>query len=433
MSDTVSNYVDQFAALTAAVADEPDWMRQQRESAMGYLRRSGFPGPRDEDWRYMPMRPLVSRAFNTDATAVDEGRELPPLALEGLESHRLVFVDGHYASALSSAGSLPAGITITTLGNALAASADADVVESVVGEVSPGQGFLALNQAFARDGYLVSVADGTELDVVLEFVFVSLAEDGIAQARNVLRMGRQSRAKVVERHVSAQGIRAMTNLSTRLRLGAGSALDYHIIETAGERVSMVNDLEADLDRDSMLRTVTATLDGEVVRNNLKIRLNGSGAHCDMLGLYAVSGRQHVDNHTGVVHAVPHCTSRELYKGVLDKRARGVFHGRIRVEPGAVGTDATQANNNLLLSPDAEIDTKPQLEIYADDVKCAHGATVGQLDETALFYLRSRGIDAETARSLLTFAFVNDVLGDVTVDAVRESLESTLSGRLISHE
>lgn len=433
MNDAISNYVDQFTALLPTIAREPAAIQRQRETAMGYLRDTGFPGPRDEDWRYTPLRPLVAKPFTAVFPKEAAVPDLAPFIVEDLDSYRLVFVDGLYNSQLSSGEALPEGVKIVTLADALASDDDLDLPTVLAAETIPGDGFRALNTAFSRDGYLVSIDDDTVLPTVLEFMFLSAGDGNVAQARNVLRMGKHSKARVLERHVSLDGVRSMVNLSTRLVLEPGASLDYHIVETAGDRVSMINDLEADLDADSRLTTVTATLGGEVVRNNLKIRLNGAGAHCNMLGMYAATGRQHVDNHTGVTHAVPHCTSRELYKGVLDKRARGVFHGRIRVDQGAVKTDATQANNNLLLSPDAEIDTKPQLEIYADDVKCAHGATVGQMDETALFYLRSRGIDEAAARSLLTFAFVNDVLGDITIDAVRELLESELSGRLINHE
>ena len=176
---------------------------------------------------------------------------------------------------------------------------------------------------------------------------------------------------------------------------------------------------------------TVTLGGRIVRNNLQVDLTGQGAHCDMLGLYNLSGRQHADNYTTMVHAAPNCTSKELYKGVLDKRSRGVFHGRIKVEQDAQKTDAEQSNNTLILSRDAEIDTKPQLEIYADDVKCSHGATICQIDDNSLFYLRSRGIEEQEARSLLTYAFVNEVLESVDIAPLHKTLEQALMQQLVN--
>lgn len=433
MNDTVTQYSEQFAALSPVFSEgEPDWMTRQRGAAMDSLRQTGFPGQRDEDWRYMPLRPLTARAFDTDITDEIDDLPLDHWLIPGLESHRFVFVDGVLNDALSSNTGLPPGISVRSLASVLRQGTDA--LPGVSADESlPDNGFLALNAAFFRDGYLVDLDIGLEADSVLEFLFVSAGKGKVGQARNILRLGPNARVKVVERHVSLDGLNALVNTSTRVVLEAGASLHYHLVETMGRGTSMINDVVVDQSRDSNLQIMTATLGGDVVRNNLKVRLNGPGAHCELLGMYAATGRQHVDNHTGVVHAAPHCSSRELYKGVLDKRSRGVFHGRIRVDQGAVKTDADQTNDNLLLSPDAEIDTKPQLEIYADDVKCAHGATVGQLDANALFYLRSRGIDPENARSLLTYGFVNDVLGDVEVEPLRDFLAAELSRRLISHE
>lgn len=433
MNDTVTHYADQFAALSPVfTAGEPDWMTRQRGAAMARLRQTGFPGPRDEDWRYMPLRPLTARAFDTDIAGDADGLPLERWLIPGLESHRFVFVDGVLHGALLSDADLPKGLSVRSLASVLRRNPEG--LPGFLADDSPLEnGFLDLNAAFARDGYLVDVDAGLEAGTVLEFLFVSAGHGKAGQARNVLRLGPNARAKVVERHVSPDGLNALVNTSTRVVLEAGASLDYHLVETMGRGIGMIDDVVADLASDSRLRIMTATLGGDVVRNNLKVRLNGPGGHCELLGLFAAAGRQHVDNHTHVTHAAPHCGSRELYKGVLDQRSRGVFHGRIRVEPGAVKTDATQSNDNLLLSPDAEVDTKPQLEIYADDVKCAHGATVGQLDANALFYLRSRGMDPESARSLLTYGFVNDVLADVEVEPLRDFLAEELSRRLISHE
>jgi Fe-S cluster assembly protein SufD len=432
MNEIVTGYLEQFESLEPRMAGEPGWLNRQRQEAMEIFRQSGFPGPRDEDWRYTPLRPITGKRFEIGIESGQGLESIQPWLISGLDSHRLVFVDGVFNAGLSSPGAAESGVSMRPL--SLVLRDDPDSLPATVREtIAPRDGFQALNLAFARDGYVVDITRDHEPGRVLEFVFVSAADDRAGQVRNILRLDRNARASVVERHVSLQNTGALANTATRIVLESGASLNYHLVESVSARMNMISDVEADLAADSTLKTMTVTLGGGLVRNSIRVRLNGAGGHCDMLGLYAVSGRQHVDNHTGVIHSAPHCSSRELYKGVLDQRSRGVFHGRIRVDQGAVKTDATQANNNLLLSADAEIDTKPQLEIYADDVKCAHGATVGQLDETALFYLRSRGIDVSSARSLLTFAFLNEVLSEITEDPLRLSLETELSRRFISDE
>ncbi len=433
MNDIVDHYVDQFTALLPTIsAGEPDWLLQQRTEAIHHFRTNGFPGKRDEDWRYMPMSSLATKAFDVEVGGSMGGRELGSWFIPELDSHRLVFIDGVFSASHSPDMALESGISTRPLAQVLRQSPE-DLREILSGLAMTDHGFLALNAAFFQDGYLIDVAADRRFDTVIECLFVSTGMDKVGQVRNVLRLGPNARAKVIERHVSADGLNALVNVSTQVMLAPGAVLDYDLVEIPGRGTSMVDDIVVTQSRDSQLRIMTSTLGGDVVRNNLRVQLMGPGAHCDMLGLYVTEGRQHVDNHTGIVHAAPHCSSREVYKGVLHQRSRGVFHGRIRVEPSAVKTDATQANHNLLLSTDAEVDTKPQLEIYADDVKCAHGATVGQLDPNALFYLRSRGIDPGRARSLLTHAFVNEVLDDVELKPLQDFLATQLSERLMGHE
>ena len=432
MNAIVASYQEQFAHRASLYSEEPKWLGQQREAAMARLRQSGFPGPRDEDWRYMPLKPLTGKAYDTDVTEDVDVTSLEPWLVPGLESHRLVFVDGLFSAALSSGALKEKGVSVQPLSGVLQSSPDS-LPETVREAMAPRDGFQSLNRAFARDGYVIDITANHESEVVVECIYLSATEGKAGQVRNVLCLNQHAKACVIERHCSVGDIDVLVNAGSHIVLESGSNLDYYLVETMGRRVNMINDFEAVLDSDSNLKIMTVTLGGGVVRNNINVRLNGPGSHCDMLGVYAASGRQHIDNHTGVNHVAPHCSSRELYKGVLDQRSRGVFHGRIRVDQGATKTDATQANNNLLLSADAEVDTKPQLEIYTDDVKCAHGATVGAMDENSLFYLRSRGIDVDSARSLLTFAFVNEVLAEIPMDPLRDFLESDLARRLISDQ
>ena len=294
-----------------------------------------------------------------------------------------------------------------------------------------GHGFGALNTAFLSDGVVVELAENCRVEHPIELLFINRSNTALAQPRNLVIARQGSKATIVERYVSESDHAALINSVTEVSLGVDAQLDYYLIQTQSTASYQINSLWARQAENSRFSCRTITLGGALVRNELRAEMMGEGAHCDMLGLYSLSGKQHVDNHTTMVHGAANCTSRELYKGVLNQRSRGVFHGRIKVEPDAQKTDAEQTNNTLILSRDAEIDTKPQLEIYADDVKCSHGATVGQMDETSLFYLRSRGIDEASARSLLTFAFVNDVLSEVDVEPLRVVLEDRLSEQLMA--
>lgn len=427
MSDIINHYVDQQIAVRADLAGAGiDWLDAEREQALGRFRASGFPGQRDEDWRYMPLRTVTSKLFEV-SVAEPVASSVEDLRIDGLDAITLVFVDGRFVSSLSSPVDGATGF-IGSFPDALRAEA------GVAGAASePDQGFAALNLAFSADGYVISLNPGVSLDKPIEILCVGENDSVAAQPRNTIRLGRESKATVIERHVSRSGVRSLVNTTCRIELAEHANLDYQLVQELDKATFQVTSTEAVQAANSRLSCMTVSLGGGLLRNNLRVSLDGEGAHCEMLGLYHVAGTQHVDNHTTVIHAAPHCTSRELYKGVLDQRSRAVFHGRIKVQPDAQKTDATQANNNLLLSANAEVDTKPQLEIYADDVKCAHGATVGQIDETALFYLRSRGIDETSARSLMTFAFVNEVLAEIDTVPLRDALERALASRLIEDD
>ena len=428
MNEVVSHYLDQHSSRQKSFVGEGlSWLKSQRQQGIEYFRQHGFPNQRQEDWRYTGLSPITRKRFRIDVDRQSTDVDISAHKITGLDSHQLVFVDGRLCEALSSN---PDGVVATSWAKVLADNPDL-VHASIQRHRALEHGFSALNIAFSTDGYLIQISDNIKLDRPLEIIFVASSGETTSQPRNAIHMGNFSEATVIERYVSADNVDGLINTTSQIELEAGARLNYHLIETHQSLAKQVTTVDVNQARDSHLTCCTVTLGGGLVRNNLKVSLNQPGAHCDMLGLYVVGGKEHVDNHTNVIHAAAHCTSRELYKGVLDQRSRAVFHGRITVARDAQKTDATQANNNLLLSKHAEIDTKPQLEIYADDVKCAHGATVGQIDETALFYLRARGIDAETARSLLTFAFVSDVLSEIDDAPLKEHLGSELGGRLIS--
>jgi Fe-S cluster assembly protein SufD len=426
----VNHYIEQFESLKDTLpGQDVAWLVDQRKSDLSRFSKIGFPTQRDEDWRYTPLRPVTSKNFSM-ATQVEAVTDLDRFRIPALDSYQMVFVDGQLDAGLSMTSLEQAGITIESMSSVLASRPE--TIENYLGQVreNNGHGFTSMNNAFYRDGVVITLADNAQLDKPIELIFLSRTELSLCLPRNLVLAGENSSAQIIERFVSADSSHTLTNSATEIVLERGAELDYYIVETQSKTAYQVCGVWAKQAEGSRFSCRTITLGGALVRNELRTDLNGVGAHCDMLGVYSLVGKQHVDNHTTMVHRAENCTSTELYKGVLDQRSRGVFHGRIKVAQGAQKTDARQTNNTLLLSRDAEIDTKPQLEIYADDVKCAHGATIGQIDENSLFYLRSRGIEESEARSLLTYAFVCDVLNKIDIVPLREYLVEILSSQLI---
>ena len=431
----VEHYLAQHRKIAGALPGRGlGWLQERRRAGLARLKEVGFPTKRDEDWKYPSTHPLTAKPFRDVGApaAADKAlaKKIRALAPEGLRSRQLVFIDGLFAPQLSDAGAdTKGGATLIPLARVLEERPES--VAHAFGALAPRKphGFTALNCAGARDGAVVLLEKDAAPEEPLELLFVTSAEDAFAQPRNLILAAPGCKASVIERHVSLGEHASFTNSASEILLGESANVDYHLVQTQRDSARHVCGIWARQERGSRLRCISATLGGAFVRNDLGVELAGEDAHCDMLGFYAATGAQHVDNHTAVLHNAPHCGSREVYKGVLDGRARAVFHGRITVAPGAQKTAAEQSNQNLLLSRHAEIDCKPQLEIYADDVRCSHGATAGQLDEAALFYLRSRGIGEARARELLTFAFVNEVAGEIQIAALKGALESLLARRL----
>jgi len=292
-------------------------------------------------------------------------------------------------------------------------------------------GFTALNTAYAQDGYVVYLPNGKVLDKVLEIVFVNQSTDTVHHSRNLIIAEANTQCTIIERHSGSDNQVYLSNTITEIIAGENAHIDHYKIQQESAEAFHIGGVFINQNAGSQVKNHNIALSGLVTRNDTQTNLLGQGAHMEMNGLVLGQGRQHIDNHTEVNHAVPNCTSDEYYKTVLDDNSRSVFRGRIIVAQDAQLTNADQQNNNLLLSANAEADSKPQLEIYADDVKCSHGATVGQLDPKAMFYLKSRGINAEQAQALLTFAFVNEVVERMTVDTVRKELTNILAGELLS--
>lgn len=422
-ADQAQSWVDNWAnkQANATFTDVP-WLNNLRENALALFEASGLPGVRDEEWRYTNLRALKSASF-----AVTTPNSIAT-ELVATNNPRLVFVDGFLDQKNSTAQAL---VNVSTLAEVLVN--DPASIEPYFGQTLPNQqhGFTALNTAYAQDGYVIQLGNNEVLDETIEVVFVSQTANAVSHVRNLIITAANTKCTVVERHIGEQGSVYLNNCVTEIIAGDNAHVDHYKIQQESNEAFHVGGVFINQARGSNTKNHNIALSSLVTRNDINTNLLGEGAHMEMNGLVLGTGRQHIDNHTTVNHAVAHCTSDEYYKTVLDDKARSVFKGRIIVAQDAQLTVADQQNNNLLLSRYAEADTKPQLEIYADDVKCSHGATVGQLDETSLFYLKSRGIDDEAARGLLTFAFANEVVERIEVESVKQELTEIIAGELLS--
>ncbi len=419
--DTKSRYVSEFERLRPSLPGGASWLTVLREAALAHFGESGFPTPRQEDWKYTNVAPIEKRHFifpGAVSPALSDG-QLRGLFLDGLDCHHLIFINGRLQPGYSAPTTLPDGIEVGGLAHAL--TKKPSDLEPFLGRVadSTANGFAALNTAFINDGAYIRLAPGASLDKPVHLVFAVTGADEVMTAPRVLIVaGDNSRATVIEHYVDMGGGTYLTNAVTEVALAPGAHMDHYKLQQESMNAYHVATVQVHQGRDSRFSSRNFSLGGRLVRNDINTVLSAAGAECVMDGLFMAGGRQHVDNHTFIDHAAPDCASRENYKGVLDGRSRGVFNGRIMVRQDAQKTDAHQSNHNLLLSEDAEVDTKPQLEIFADDVRCSHGATVGQLDNDALFYLRSRGLDEQRARGLLTYAFMREVIDRIEVAPLR---------------
>ena len=407
----------------------PSWLDELREAGMASFEALGFPTTRNESWKYTSVEPISSQSFvhaNGEARALNTS-EILSRSFVDIESCRLVFVNGVYTPQLSRTENLPAGVRVQSL---------AETVQQNDGSLSSQLGryarhryepFVALNTAFMEDGAVVIVPAGCRVTTPVYLVFVSAALERqvISHPRVFILLGAASEAKIIESYVGVNSGSYFCNAVTELIGGADALIDHYRVQQEGDAGLHIGTLEADLQRGCQLTAHAVTLSGSLVRNNVHIVLNGEGAGCLLNGLYLADKKQHIDNFTEIEHVKPRASSLELYKGILSGSAHGVFNGKIIVHKDAQKSDARQTNKNLLLSENAVVNTKPQLEIYADDVKCSHGSTIGQLDTDALFYLRSRGLGLDEARSLLSFAFASDVVGRIRVDSLRQRLDDYL--------
>jgi len=428
----------------------PDWLQQLREQGITRFEALGYPTTKNEDWHFTSVAPIAERTFRL-ASLGSDGKEgidrressrrkgdsanslgLKPADIERFgfgqtDWHRLVFINGVFDESLSSFEGRDDSIRVGSLAGAVGSGDSA--VERYLGKIAgfDQHTFTALNTAFIADGAFIELAKNAVVDQPIHLLFVSGGE-GVSHPRNLIVAGRHSRAAVIESYVSLGDDTYFTNAVTEIAAGEGAHIDHYKLQRESESAFHVGTVQIREERDSQLHSFSFAVGGSLARTNIYTSLDGDAATCTLNGLYLTDGTQHIDNQTSIEHIAPNCPSHEVYKGVLDGRSHGVFNGKVYVHPEAQKTDGKQSNNNLLLSPSARVDTKPQLEIFADDVKCTHGATVGRLDELAMFYLNSRGIGREMARTLLTYAFAADVLETIELEPLKRELEKMVLAR-----
>jgi len=405
-------------------------IQQVRDAAWRVYEQTGLPTTRNEDWKYTDLSRLTAvlgDTWWTPSTVADSTVEtIEEHSIPELDAHRLIFVNGRFQGDLSD---MPAGVAVVPLSQWLTSDADKAAKALEMDEHAPlFNGAMAVNTAMAADGACISIADGVTLDKPLYLLHLA-ASGGASHMRHDIRIGHNATAHVIEHYVGYSTEAGLTHNVTRIHLDEAATLYHDRLQLETEKQFHLGRVDVKQLRDSRFISHSLAMGAALSRVDIAVALSGVNASCVLNGLYLIGSRQHADHHTRIDHISPDCTSRETYKGVLSGRAHAVFNGKVVVHDGADGTDAKQSNGNLLLSGHAEVDTKPELEIYADEVKCAHGATVGQLDLEQLFYLQSRGLDKASAKNVLTFAFADDALTQMKAAPVRRYLERAALKRL----
>jgi Fe-S cluster assembly protein SufD len=411
----------------------PTWLAQARRESLEWATAHGLPMRKDEDWKYTRLDALLDVPFERAEAGASHRfvRATVDALIVNVSSTRLVFVNGHFAPDLSSLTDLPEGVTVTNLASVLAQGGTG--LEPVFSRAFDGydHAFTALNTAIAEDGAYIQLAADTLVDTPIELVFLSDAQGTplLSSPRSVILAGPRSRASVIETHAGVADGVTWTNAVVHVILDEGARVDHFKIQDEPDTGFHLALLGVYQGPGSQFSSSSMMLGSKIARNEVHVHLEGEGSRVSIDGLYWPRGDQHHDNVVLIEHVAPRCVSHQLYKGIVEGHGHGVFNGRIIVWPGADGADANQTNKNLLLSEYAEIDTRPRLEIFTDDVKCTHGAAVGALDEEALFYLRSRGVPREAARALLTHAFAREMLDRVESESLRTHVETRLAERL----
>lgn len=428
------NYSAQFKQLKPTfVGNHLPWLSTAREESLTRFLCTGFPNRHQENWKYTDLTFLTQQTF----TCTSQNESITPeliakYRLENINTHQLVFVDGYFSTALSQTNNLPAGITLISLNKALLTQPE--IVKPYL-EENLNSPLIDLNTAFITDGVFLHITKNAHIasPIYLLFLSTDINNNAFINHRNIIVLEENSQATLFEEHATlaqnSKDILLAKNIVTNITIRSGAQLNHYKLQQESNHTVHIARTDVNQSRDSQLNNYSISLGAKLARDDLNVNLNDTGASCELSGFYALSDNQHTDHHTRVDHYHPFGTSNECYKGILNDHAKGVFNGKIVVHPQAQKTRSQQINKNLLLSKTAEINTKPELEIYADDVQCTHGATVGQLELDALFYLRSRGINEEDAVNLLTHAFCEDVLNRMRHEQIASYMKKAIEEKI----
>jgi Fe-S cluster assembly protein SufD len=425
-------FLEKFSRLEPA--EQPQWLAPLRKAGIASFAEQGFPTLQDEDWRFTNVAPiaklncqLAGRVTVNDA----ESRALDESVFTQLPGHRLVFLNGFFSAKLSRIKPVSGGVRIENLAAALAK--DSALIEKHLGQYAhtAKNTFAALNQAFFSDGAFIFVPKGVAVAEPVQLIYISSAKNSgeTILPRNLIIAEENSKLTVVESYLSTGNAAYFTNAVTEIFAGVNAGVEHVKLQDEAADAFHIATIVGEFGRASNVTVHSFALGAKLSRTNIRAKLAGEGLECILNGLYLTRDEQLADHHMIVEHAQPHCASHEYFNGILDDKSKGVFHGRIYVHPIAQKTDAKQTNKNLLLSDNATADTKPQLEIYADDVKCTHGATIGQLNEESIFYLRSRGLGTETARRMLIHAFAGEIIERIKCEPARAVIDKLVWDRL----
>lgn len=431
-ADERGSWLEDYAKFSSKLpADEPSALAQLRHSAIGRFEDLGFPNTSQEEWRFTDVGLIARTVFRRPEISESKISPVMMVPFSYMVCGELVFINGRFSPSFSSPCDLPEDAVMCNLADAL--RTHTEKVQAHLGRYASFEEnpFVALNTAFLREGAFIYLPRNSVVSKPIHLLYLSTVngEPTVSHPRNLIIAEEGSEATIIESYAGTGNGSYLTNAVTEIVAGEGSKIEHYKLQQENLDAFHMATQQTYLATDSRVSSQSISFGGGLVRNNLGAVLNGNGAECNMNGLYLVKGHQHIDNHLNVEHAKPGCTSRELYKGILEDHSRAVFSGKIHVHPNAQQTDAQQTNRNLLLSDRAQVNSNPQLEIFADDVKCSHGSTTGQLDEEALFYLRSRGIDKEAARSLLIYAFASECIEMIDFKPVRKDLRELLLSHL----
>lgn len=406
-------------------------IHELRKDAISNFSRLEFPTTKNEEWKYTSIAPLLKHTFipSSYKSGITDN-QVQNLLFSGLDSILLVFVNGYYSEHLSDIKRLPAGVIAGSIAEAI--KNNSDIVTKHFSKYADykEQIFTALSTAFTKDGAFIFIPDGKILEIPIHILYLSLSnkEKILSQPRNLFVTGKNTQATIIEQYASLDEGIYFTNTVSEIFTGENSTLDHIKLQNESRNAFHIARMEVEQESNSNFSSNMISFGASLSRNDINTRFNNKGGECWLNGLFMIEGDQLFDVHTNIDHASPHCNSREHYKGILDGKSHGVFNGKVMVRRDAQKTNAFQENNNIILSDSALVNTKPQLEIFADDVKCSHGATIGQLDDEALFYLKARGIGEKIARGMLIHAFTSDVVNSIKVEPIKNHLEEILTNK-----